>query len=310
MIGFIGAGKVGSSLSRFFYEYYVHKGINLLAPSSIYSKHVTSANETISLLKKISCNQATACIPKVANSIAELVKNSDFIFITVPDSVISFVDEELYLLGKEALKDKLLVHCSGVLSAISAFKKSSELTDTVSLHPMLAFNSKETSIDSIQKAFFTLEGSNTGIQKIKFLLNETGIQHTVLSSDASPDDLKAKYHLASVLVSNCVVGLFSMGQDLLCECGFSKDDALKALTPLFINNANNIIAQGVTHALTGPVLRNDAITLKKHMNCLNDNDIDLYRLLSQKLYEISKNINPQKDYNEIKNLLFSEDKNK
>lgn len=142
MIGFIGAGKVGSSLSRFFYEYYVHKGINLLALSSIYSKHVTSANETISLLKKISCNQATACIPKVANSIAELVKNSDFIFITVPDSVISFVDEELYLLGKEALKDKLLVNCSGVLSAISAFKKSSELTDTVSLHPMLAFNSK------------------------------------------------------------------------------------------------------------------------------------------------------------------------
>lgn len=113
-----------------------------------------------------------------------------------------------------------------------------------------------------------------------------------------------------MLVSNCVVGLFSMGQDLLCECGFSKDDALKALTPLFINNANNIVAQGVTHALTGPVLRNDAITLKKHMNCLNDNDIDLYRLLSQKLYEISKNINPQKDYNEIKNLLFSEDKNK
>lgn len=40
------------------------------------------------------------------------------------------------------------------------------------------------------------------------------------------------------------------------------------------------------------------------MNCLNDNDIDLYRLLSQKLYEISKNINPQKDYNEIKTYFF------
>lgn len=95
-----------------------------------------------------------------------------------------------------------------------------------------------------------------------------------------------------------------MGQDLLCECGFSKDDALKALTPLFINNANNIIAQGVTHALTGPVLRNDAITLKKHMNCLNDNDIDLYRLLSQKLYEISKNINPQRIITRLKTYFF------
>uniref|UniRef100_UPI00402A6492 DUF2520 domain-containing protein n=1 Tax=Succinivibrio sp. TaxID=2053619 RepID=UPI00402A6492 len=60
--------------------------------------------------------------------------------------------------------------------------------------------------------------------------------------------------------------------------------------------------------LTGPVLRNDAITVKKHMNRLNDNDIEVYRLLSQKLYEISKNKNPQKDYNEIKKLLFSEDK--
>lgn len=56
MIGLIGAGKVGSSLARFFYEYYVHKSIDLLALSSVYSKHVTSANETISLLKKISCN--------------------------------------------------------------------------------------------------------------------------------------------------------------------------------------------------------------------------------------------------------------
>lgn len=308
MIGFIGAGKVGSSLSRFFYEYYVHKGFENLKISSVCSKHLTSANETISLLKKLYSNQVPACIPKATNSIAELVKNSDIIFVTVPDAVISLVDAELALLGKEALKNRLLVHCSGVLSANSAFKKCSELTDTVSLHPMLAFNSKETSTDSIQKAFFTLEGSNTGIQKIKTILNETGIQHTVLSADASPDDLKAKYHLASVLVSNCVVGLFSMGQDLLCECGFSKDDALKAISPLFIGNADNIVTQGVTHALTGPVIRNDAITVKKHMNCLNDNDRELYRLLSQKLYEISKNKNPQKDYNEIKNLLFSEDK--
>lgn len=152
MIGFIGAGKVGSSLSRFFYEYYVHKGINLLALSSIYSKHVTSANETISLLKRYPVIKQQLAYQKSQTLQLNLSKFR-LHFITVPDSVISFVDEELYLLGKEALKDKLLVHCSGVLSAISAFKKSSELTDTVSLHPMLAFNSKETSIDSIQKAF-------------------------------------------------------------------------------------------------------------------------------------------------------------
>ena len=52
MIGLIGAGKVGSSLARFFYEYYVHKSIDSLALSSVYSKHVTSANENYFLTKK------------------------------------------------------------------------------------------------------------------------------------------------------------------------------------------------------------------------------------------------------------------
>ena len=308
MLGFIGAGKVGSSLARFFYEYYVHKGLTSLALSSIYSKHLSSANDTISSISKLSCNLPDIALPKVADTLSSLVEKSDIIFVTVTDSVISDIDDKLSKLGRDALKGKVLVHCSGVISAQSGFKKCSKLTDTVSLHPMLAFNSKETDIDSIQKAFFTLEGSDTGIKTLETILNAAELQYTVLSSDVSPDGLKAKYHLASVMVSNCVVSLFSMGQNLLCECGFSKEEALKALTPLFINNANNIIRSGVNDALTGPVIRDDAITVQKHMSTLNDEDRELYRLLSKKLYEISKNKNPDKDYDNIKKLLFTEDK--
>lgn len=308
MLGFIGAGKVGTSLARFFYEYYVHKGLTSLALSSIYSKHLSSANDTISLISKLSCNLPNIAIPKVTDSLSSLVEKSDLIFVTVPDTAISVIDEKLSQLGPIALKDKVLVHCSGVLSAEAGFKKCSKLTDTVSLHPMLAFNSKETPLDSIQKAFFTLEGSDAGVEKLKELLGKTKLAHTVLSKSDTPDKLKAKYHLASVLVSNCVVGLFSMGQNLLCECGFTEDEALNALTPLFINNANNIVKSGVNDALTGPVIRDDAITVQKHMSTLNDEDKELYRLLSKKLYEISQNKNPDKDYDNIKKLLLTEDK--
>lgn len=309
MLGFIGAGKVGTSLSRFFYEYYVHKGLSDLCVASFYSAHEKSLNETLSLIKDKSPEDTSKVrLPEKASSAGDVIKKSDIIFVTVPDSVISTVDNELFSLGKDKLKNKILVHCSGVLSSFEGFKKCSTLTDTVSLHPMLAFSSKNTSSQSIQNAFFTLEGSDKGVKSLKSILLKLNLKHAILKDSDANCSLKAKYHLASVMVSNCVVAMFHMGQDLLTECGFSPEDAQKALSPLFMENGKNIVLKGVTDVLTGPVIRDDGITVKNHLDCLNKDDRELYRLICTKLLTISENKNPEKDYKNIKNLLITEDK--
>ena len=93
--------------------------------------------------------------------------------------VIPKIDEELAKSCADLLKGKILVHCSGVLSAKEGFKKCSLLTDTVSLHPMLALNSKRTSTQTVQNCFFTLEGSEKGVETLGKILKKMGLSHTV-----------------------------------------------------------------------------------------------------------------------------------
>ena len=68
--GFIGAGKVGFSLGK----YLVSNGV---AVTGYYSKSLKSAEEAADFTKT-----------KTYNSIASILKDSDTIFVTVPDGII------------------------------------------------------------------------------------------------------------------------------------------------------------------------------------------------------------------------------
>lgn len=95
-IGFIGAGRVGFTLGRYFYE-------NNLQLSGYFSRSYSHA-----------CDAAAFTHSKSYRTIKELAADSQVIFITVPDSSI----HDVYLQLKDyELKDKILCHCSGALSA-------------------------------------------------------------------------------------------------------------------------------------------------------------------------------------------------
>ena len=92
---------------------------------------------------------------------------------------------------------------------------------------------------------------------------------------------KIKYHAAAVCASNLVVGLYDMATRLLGECGLNEEFAKHALEQLFIGNAKNVVDSGTVGSLTGPVERADDGTVYKHLSQLNDNDREIYRLLSK-----------------------------
>ncbi len=203
----------------------------------------------------------------------DLIKSSGIIFITVTDSAIEAVWNEI---KEYDLTDKIICHCSGSLSSDIFFGANRE--SVCSVHPMLAFDSGHTSSENISRAFFTLEGGGYAVRTISELLNFTGNRFKTINKRD-----KAKYHAAACFASNFVVAVCDKAEELLSECGFDRHSAHEALVPLMRGNMENIISHGTAAALTGPAARGDMITIEKHMEALGK-DRELYRALTSVIF--------------------------
>ena len=278
-IGFFGAGRVGVSLGRYFYA----KNQKI---SGYYSRNTDNARMAAELTKSKLCSQ-----------IGELVSESDIIFVTVSDSALSEVWRQIKSCG---VKNKILCHCSGALSS-DIFEDAESLgAYAYSVHPIFAINDKESSYKELHKAFFTIQGSAEKIGVITGLFDELNNPYKIIDSAQ-----KCKYHAALATASNLVIGLYHMSARLLCECGFSGGDAEAALNPLFLNNAVSLTEKGCAAALTGPVDRNDILTVEKHLAALDGSERikDAYKALSSELILIAKEKYPFADYEKLEMLL-------
>lgn len=276
--GIIGAGKVGCSLGR----YFVLHGLSL---SGFFDVDEESA-------------RAAAKFAEVSyeTELEVLVKNSDALFLTVPDGLITDVWDQI---KDMPIKGKFICHCSGALSAEDAFPGiGSRGAFGYSVHPLFAVSDKFHSYEELTHAFFTIEGDEKHLKEISGLFESFGNQVRHIRAED-----KVKYHCAAAICSNQVIGLIQESLDLLSECGFDESSALAALSPIITGNVAHIVNDGTVGSLTGPVERGDAGTVKKHLGCLNEKDQMLYKLISEKLVSIGKRKNPQRDYSPLTSLL-------
>ncbi len=128
-----------------------------------------------------------------------------------------------------------------------------------------------------------------------------------------PTAEKAKYHAATSIASNFVVGMISMAVGLLEEAGIPEQSAYAMLKPLVENNVASIFAkagpgegvcQGCAQALTGPIERGDLGTVRKHLKSLqNPKWENAYRAVGRLVAELAEQKRPERDYQEMKGLL-------
>jgi len=275
--GIIGAGKVGTSLGR----YFMFGGLSI---SGFFDADKQSAQD------------AAAFTNSESMELDELVTMSDALFLTVPDGRITSVWDQIKDLP---LAGKFICHCSGALSAGEAFPG---ITDKgafgYSIHPLFAVSDKFHSWKELTHAYFTIEGDSEHLEEISDLFRSLGNQVRHIKAED-----KVKYHCAAAICSNQVIALIQQGLSIMCECGFDEDSALKALAPIITGNVAHIVKDGTVASLTGPVERCDTGTVKKHLACLTEKDRLLYKLLSEKLVDLGKRKNPERDYEELTALL-------
>lgn len=114
---------------------------------------------------------------------------------------------------------------------------------------------------------------------------------------------KVKYHGAAVFASNLVTGLLAVSQELLTQCGFSAEEAQRAIVPLFLGNAKAAADRGTVDSLTGPVERCDTETVRKHLNALSGDERSAYAAVSRCLVPVAERKHPDRDYSGLIRLL-------
>ena len=278
-IGFIGAGKTGFSLGKYFAD----AGVTV---TGYYSLHEDSARAAAE-----STGTRHYC------TVDELLKESGAVFLTVPDGAISSVYSEL---TNYDITGRQLCHCSGAMTAAEAFPGIRRHgAYGYSIHPLFPFGSRSMSYGKMAGAFFCIEGDSEHLGEWRSFLERLGFHAQIIDGAK-----KARYHAACAMASNLVCALVAESVELLTECGFTSEAAMSALAPLIRQNTESILQYGPTAALTGAVERCDTETVKKHLNCFaTETERELYRAVSEKLLDVAKEKDPHTDYSELEKIL-------
>ena len=280
-IGFVGAGRAGCSLGKYFVRKAAQADVTVTGYNSIVEEEARWAAEFTG--------------SSVFERSEDVIAASDAIILSTPDGAIKKVWDTI---DKKNLTGKMICHLSGSLSSDVFSGIDTYGGYAISIHPMFAFSNKDSVYQQLDSVSFTLEGHPYAVNAWQQLLDALGNRSVVIDQAKKP-----KYHAAASILSNQVVAVLATGYELLEECGFSEKEARTFSAALVRDNVEHVIADGCVSALTGPIERGDVGTVKKHLQELNDTQKEMYRVCGSKLLELAGCKNPQTDYAALESVL-------
>lgn len=243
-LGFIGAGAVGNVLALALSA----KGYKVVAAAS------RSFASTRRLAERVPGCRAFALPQQVADQ-------CDLVFITTPDGAIEDVAS-----GIAWRPGQSVVHTSGALGleVLSVPRDAGVLVG--SLHPLQSF----VPVEEVAKALALFKGITCAVQA-EGLLKET-LEEMARVLGARPLHIRAQdrslYHVSAVMACGYLLALLKSSCRLWNEMGFTEEDALDALLPLSRSTLENAARDGLERAVTGPIVRGDAATVRLHLESL------------------------------------------
>lgn len=253
-LGFIGAGVVGSSLA-------------IALSNAGYG--VTSVASRTHRSACMFADRLPSC--EALSSPQDVVDNVDFVFITTPDDTIRPICESLSWRSGQGV-----AHCSGVASIDLLQNAADQGAQVGAFHPMQAFNSVDNGVAAISGSTFGIEGDDRIHSYLVDMATDIGGRPISLS----PND-KVLYHVSGVLMGGLLAGLGCVAASLWERFGLTRDDGVRALTPMMRTVAANLEASGVPQALQGPIPRGDIGTICKHLDAISADTQNYLRLYSE-----------------------------
>jgi predicted short-subunit dehydrogenase-like oxidoreductase (DUF2520 family) len=210
------------------------------------------------------------------------IAQAGVVILAVRDDAIRSLAESLA--RAEAVRpDQVVLHLSGAQGQEALGPLVGSRAALGSLHPLQTISDPEHAAERLKGAWAAVEGMPRAVQAAEGLAQALGMRPFQIPSKAKPI-----YHASAVFASNYFVVVEAVAQRLLRHAGLSEADTWQALRPLVEGTLENLSRQDPLAALTGPVARGDAATIRRHIESLTHDDALLYRALGRAALELAQ----------------------
>jgi predicted short-subunit dehydrogenase-like oxidoreductase (DUF2520 family) len=244
-VGVVGTGRAGS----------------VIGAALKRAGHQVKACTAVTDLSKL---RAEALLPGVAIlSIEETVADRDLILLSIPDDVLAQVVSGLAATNAVS-PGTFVLHLSGRYG-IDILRPLTELGCLpLALHPVMTFTGTSIDLNRLSACPFGVTTHPTLRPVAETLVMEMGGEPVWV-----PEASRSLYHAALTFGANNLMTLVNQTSELLESAGITNPEALVA--PLLSASLDNALRNGDS-ALTGPIARGDAETVREHLRVLANFD--------------------------------------
>lgn len=204
------------------------------------------------------------------------------LFLAVPDDALQPVANEVARAGP-APPGCVAFHLSGALSTDVLAPLHAAGYTVGSIHPLQTVADPWSGAGRLQGSAYVLAGEPGALAIGRQIVSALGGRPIVV-----PPALRPVYHAAAVFASNYVVAAAAVVARTLAEAGVAEEDAIAATLPLMRGTMDNIEQLGFGAALTGPVARGDADTVRLHLSRLSHRERGLYSALGRETLRLAR----------------------
>lgn len=258
-LGIVGAGPVAQALGR------------LLAPAF---KLRFASRSRAGAAAEFAGGGAEAC------RLGELAGSSACVVVAVRDAAVPTVAGAL---AEHA--PAVVLHTCGSLGPSALQPLPQRGSSCATFHPLQSFPDGPAGVQALPGSSFGICGAGRALAWCRKLAGLLGGRAFEVEESRLP-----LYHAAAVTASNAAVGLAAASQELMGAAGLGPDEARRAIAPLMEASFANARTMEPERALTGPVSRGDASTVRRHMDALQSESAELrglYRAFSRYLAAVA-----------------------
>ena len=213
---------------------------------------------------------------------APWLADAEVLLLAVGDGALAGLAADLAAAGVRP--GAVALHLSGALTGEVLAPLAAAGASVGSMHPLMTVSSApERAPRHLRGAAFVLEGEFEAVRVAERLVRALGGVPLMIAPEA-----KTIYHAGAVFASNYLVTAMAAAERCLERAGLTRAAAREALLPLARATLENLSEAGPEAALTGPVSRGDAGTVRGHRAALEPEDRRLYDALAKATLTLAK----------------------